>query len=218
MADQAGAPGLITYELRVWLPDRPGALGEVATRIGSVGGDVVGIEILETGGGSAIDDLTVTLPATVSVDELIRVVRLADGVAIEEVVELDAPRPDAANAALHLVGVVVGTAPERRLEQFCTELRRFIAGDWSAVVSHADQRALATSGEVPDLPWLAAFLEGSRHLRDNDATPGDIVWCELPNHDAAVASGRSGRVFHARERDQVRRLGEIVNGLTVTAR
>ena len=35
----------------------PSALGQVASRIGAVHGDVIGIEILERGGGSAIDDL-----------------------------------------------------------------------------------------------------------------------------------------------------------------
>ena len=49
---------MATYVVRLWLPDRPGALGQVASRIGAVHGDVVGIEILERGGGSAIDDLT----------------------------------------------------------------------------------------------------------------------------------------------------------------
>lgn len=35
------------YLIRVQLPDRPGALGAVASRIGSVGGDVISIDILE---------------------------------------------------------------------------------------------------------------------------------------------------------------------------
>src|SRR6478672_7764897 len=35
------------HVLRVWLPDRPGALGAVATRIGAVRGDVIGIDIIE---------------------------------------------------------------------------------------------------------------------------------------------------------------------------
>ena len=45
--------------VRVWLPDRPGALGAVASRIGAVRGDVIGIDILERGGGRAVDELTV---------------------------------------------------------------------------------------------------------------------------------------------------------------
>ena len=51
-----------TYVVRVWLPDRPGALGQVASRIGAVRGDVVGIDILERGAGRAIDELVVELP------------------------------------------------------------------------------------------------------------------------------------------------------------
>src|SRR5438874_1656791 len=30
--------------VRVWLPDRPGALGQVASRIGSLRGDIVGVD------------------------------------------------------------------------------------------------------------------------------------------------------------------------------
>jgi len=50
---------MATYVIRVWLPDRPGALGAVASRIGAVGGDVVAIDILERGAGRAIDELVV---------------------------------------------------------------------------------------------------------------------------------------------------------------
>ena len=35
--------------VRVWLPDRPGALGLVASRIGSVGADIVGVDVVERG-------------------------------------------------------------------------------------------------------------------------------------------------------------------------
>ena len=58
---------MINVVVRVWMPDRPGALGQVASRIGAVRGDVLGIEILEQGAGRAIDELTVALPG----DELI---------------------------------------------------------------------------------------------------------------------------------------------------
>ena len=48
-----------TYVVRMWLPDRPGALGQVASRIGAVRGEIVGIDILERGAGRAIDELVV---------------------------------------------------------------------------------------------------------------------------------------------------------------
>src|SRR5439155_782373 len=50
------------FVMRVWLPDRPGALGAVASRIGAVRGDLVGIDILERGAGRAIDELVIELP------------------------------------------------------------------------------------------------------------------------------------------------------------
>ena len=40
---------MATYVVRVWVPDRPGALGAVASRIGAVRGDLVGVDILERG-------------------------------------------------------------------------------------------------------------------------------------------------------------------------
>lgn len=51
----------MTHVVRVWLDDRPGAFAEVATAIAALGVDLVGIDILETGGGRAIDELAVEL-------------------------------------------------------------------------------------------------------------------------------------------------------------
>src|SRR5439155_1650026 len=73
------------YVLRLWIPDRPGALGAVASRIGAVRGDVVGIEILERGAGRAIDELVVELPDEDLVSLLVREVGQVDGVDVEDV-------------------------------------------------------------------------------------------------------------------------------------
>src|SRR6478752_5955668 len=76
-------PSMQTFVVRVWVPDRPGALGQVASRIGAVRGDVVGIDILERGGGSAIDELVVILPDDVTRELLLHEIGQVDGVAIE---------------------------------------------------------------------------------------------------------------------------------------
>ncbi|HSO96752.1 MAG TPA: hypothetical protein VLV81_12005 [Acidimicrobiia bacterium] len=47
--------------VRVWLPDRPGALGLVASRVGAVEGDIVGIDVLERGETVAVDEFAVEL-------------------------------------------------------------------------------------------------------------------------------------------------------------
>ena len=47
--------------VRVWLPDRPGALGLVASRIGAIGGDIVGVDVLERSEHVAVDEFAVVL-------------------------------------------------------------------------------------------------------------------------------------------------------------
>ena len=70
--------------LRVWLADRPGSLGRLATRIGEVGVDLVGIDILERDGSRAVDQLTVDLPDTLTVELLLEAVGSLAGVEVED--------------------------------------------------------------------------------------------------------------------------------------
>jgi hypothetical protein len=51
-----------SYLLRVELDDRPGSLGSLALALGSVGADILSLDVIERGSGSAIDDLVVELP------------------------------------------------------------------------------------------------------------------------------------------------------------
>ena len=78
-------PPVHTVVVRVWLPDRPGALGQVATRIGAVRGDVLDIEVLEVGGGRAIDEIVVALPDPELVDLMVAEIHAIDGVSVEHV-------------------------------------------------------------------------------------------------------------------------------------
>src|ERR1700678_4207839 len=98
---------MATYVVRVWLPDRPGALGAVASRIGAVRGDLVGIDILERGAGRAIDELVVELADGSLLDLLISEVSQVDGVDVEDVRRAPEaatdPRLDALETAASLV-------------------------------------------------------------------------------------------------------------------
>jgi hypothetical protein len=203
-----------TFVVRVWLPDRPGALGQVASRIGAVHGDVVGIDILERGGGSAIDELTVSLPDGSLVDLLINEIRQVDGVAVENVRPVAPDRPDGGLAALSTAAAIVAAPAGERLQVVCASLRSLLDADWAVALCMDGPTAVAQDGVVPELEWLAAFLLGSEHLGgESDHTPGDLVWCRLPAIGIALAAGRAGRVFHAREREEFRLLGGIVASL-----
>ena len=106
-------PTVHTVVMRVWLPDRPGALGQVASRIGAVKGDVLDIEILETGRGRAVDELVVALPDAGLVDLMVSEVHAIDGVSVEHVRVTDGDHNDGGLLALALAAELAEAKPER---------------------------------------------------------------------------------------------------------
>ena len=72
------------YVVRIALPDRPGALGLVASRIGAVGGDIVAINILEREDGRAVDEFVVEIGQEL-IDLLQSEIHEVDGVAVLEI-------------------------------------------------------------------------------------------------------------------------------------
>jgi hypothetical protein len=201
----------VTCVVRLWLPDRPGALGQVASRVGSLRGDVVGIDILERGGGRAVDELTLSLPDPGLIDLLLTEIGQVDGVAVEDIWVVDGERPDAGVVALTVAAEVAGAPVERRFDVLVRGLLSAFGAQWAVVID--GDTPLVTVGPVPDLGWLSAFLAGSRHLVA-DAAPGDLAWAPLGDESTAtVVIGRSGRPFHARERQHVALLGRIAGTL-----
>ena len=82
--------------LRIRLPDRPGALGQVASRIGAVGGDIVAIDILERSNGRAVDEFVIELVSHELVELMRNEIHEVDGAEIDEVrrIEREAITPD----------------------------------------------------------------------------------------------------------------------------
>jgi hypothetical protein len=202
----------------MWLPDRPGALGQVASRIGAVRGDVVGIDILERDGGQAVDELVVELPDGTLIDLLVDEVRQVDGVAVEEVRPvadaLHDPRLDALEAAAQLVGA---DDTEELLAAVVTHARRVVGATWVAVVD-IDERGdgvLAASEEAPNAAWLEAFLAGSRAAegvkRGRGSHRSDVIWTPMAHSGLALVLGRQGMPYRSRERRQVAALARVVD-------
>lgn len=205
-----------TFVVRVWLPDRPGALGQVASRIGAVRGDVVGIDILERGGGRAVDELVVSMPDGSLVDLLLAEIGQVDGVAVEDIRRVASERPDPGLLALEVAAHLAESAVEDRLAVLGHELTELLDGDWVAAIDLATELAVHRSGDVPDVAWLAAFLDGSSHLSDADqvqGAPGDLAWGRLGASQVVVAIGRGARPFHTRERQQVSLLCRVAGAL-----
>ncbi len=205
---------MATFLLRVWVPDRPGALGAVASRIGAVRGDLIGIDILERGAGRAIDELVVELPNEDLVPLLVSEVSEVDGVDVEDVrpalSSVVDPRLDALETAAFLVDQL--SVPEL-LEALARRSSRDFQADWAVVLDLEAASAVAQVGTAPPAAWLRAFVAGSRA----SAAPGDLggpddmAWAELGAADLVVLLGRRGRPFRARERRQLSALARIVD-------
>jgi ACT domain-containing protein len=73
------------YVVRIKLPDRPGALGLVASRIGAVGGDIVAINILEREGGQAVDEFVIEIGGDHLIELLRNEIHEVDGVTVLEI-------------------------------------------------------------------------------------------------------------------------------------
>jgi hypothetical protein len=204
-------PAMETFVVRLWLPDRAGALGAVTSRIGAVRGSVVGIEILERGAGRAIDELVVELPGAHLVDLLISEVSQVDGVSVELVQPIGGavhdPRLDALETAAILVGA---STTDELLEALTVHARRTIGSTWAAVVDLEEGEIWASEGDAPTQAWLAAFVEGTRMV-DDAAGPADVAWAPLPASGVALVLGRTGTAFRALERRHVAALARIAD-------
>jgi hypothetical protein len=205
-----------TYVVRLWLPDRPGTLGQVAAAIGSADADVIGIEILERGAGMAIDELMVSVPEGRSADDVVAALAKVDGVAVEDVHSIAADRPDHGVMALGVVAAFLEAGEERRLDVICDEALKMLEADWVAVVDVAASRVTSASGVVPDTSWLIAFLTGTAHLPASvrsEHTPSDVVWTSLGESGLAMAGERRGRAFRERERQQLDLIGRVAGAV-----
>jgi hypothetical protein len=71
------------YLLRVSIPDRPGALGALASAIGEAGGDITAVDVVERGLSAAVDDVLVDTPDATSADIILAKLNSLPAIEIE---------------------------------------------------------------------------------------------------------------------------------------
>lgn len=206
--------------VRLWLADRPGSLGEIATKIGEVGGDLVGIDILERDGARAVDELTVELAPGYEPDDLVAVLSQLPGVEVEDVRHLVSRAPyasrDPLDAAVLLAEAGSTTALSSVLTQgVCTAF----TCEWCTLLGSVNGgvSTLARVGGPPRDAWLGAFVSGARaglSLPTGGAGlvgPRDVAWAPLELAALVVVTGRDGPPFRSRERRQLQQLCRIAD-------
>lgn len=210
--------GRAYFVVRVWVPDRPGALGQVASRIGAVGGDVLGIEVIDRGGGRAVDELTIQLvPAHVEL--LIREVNAVDGVDVEELREVARAPGDPRLVALEVAGRLVRARTDAAVHALlCESAAVLLHADWAAITRPDGGGLCASVGTPPTEDWLVAFGRGAgcSVARGTASTDGDqVAWSPLPDLEQLLVVGRDTSGFSEGEIAIVAALADVAAGRLV---
>ncbi len=186
----------MSYLLRVQLPDRPGSLGALAVALGSVGADILSLDVIERGEDYAVDDLVVDVPPGALPDTLITAAeRLAD-------VRVDSIRPYTGvldtHRELELIDRVAA-ASDDRLQVLVDGAPRVLRVGWSVVVTtgrHGAYRVVGSSGapetHATEMPWMPLDLPTAL---DGDASWVPGVWRDMDTTLAAAPLGSSGTVL-----------------------
>lgn len=184
-----------SYLLRVQLDDRPGALGSLALALGSVGVDILSLDVIDARDGYVVDDLVVELPAGAMPDTLISTAEALPGVWVDSV------RPHTglldAHRALELVDHIAA-ADDRaaKLQILTDETPRVLRVGWCSVLHRPDGTPTeidhtAGSSGVPETqpdaaPWLPLAEAAVLDIAADWVPP---VWREM---DTALAAAPLG--------------------------
>jgi hypothetical protein len=132
--------------VRVTLPDRPGALGQVARTLGVAGADIVQVVVLERLGGRAVDDFTVVWPGASRVERLLAGLAAIPGVQVDGVWKaIGAPISGGHDAELL---AQVAANPADGLGTLVDAVPGLLAADWAAAAIVPPDWA-ARSGSIP---------------------------------------------------------------------
>ncbi|HXQ60921.1 MAG TPA: ACT domain-containing protein [Acidimicrobiales bacterium] len=200
---------MATFLVRIELPDRPGALGAVASRIGAVRGDVVSIEILRRQDGRALDEFVVELADADHVPLLLVEIAEVDGVSVETVYPVAAgvtdQRLDAYDTA---AAILEERAPHGVLSALATRTCHELDASWVAIIDGENHMVIASAGRPPAARWLAAHIRESTGREPDD---GDIVWVHLAAWDLMLVVGRPTWPLGARDRTRLHSLARLAD-------
>ncbi|WP_193043513.1 ACT domain-containing protein [Mycolicibacterium baixiangningiae] len=217
-----------SYLLRVQVEDRPGRLGSLAVALGSVGADILSLDVVERVAGYAIDDLVVDLPAGAMPDMLITAAESLAGVYVDTI------RPHTglleAHRELELIDhIAAAKGRAGKLQVLADEAPRVLRVGWCTVVRAGEsgvERVVGSHGapetQAESAPWLplahAEALDASADWvpqvwRDMDTT---LAAAPLGEPGTAVVLGRpGGPAFRPSE---VARLGYLAGIVTTILR
>ncbi|MDT4937198.1 MAG: hypothetical protein QOG80_869 [Pseudonocardiales bacterium] len=215
----------MSYLLRIVLPDRPGALGAVATALGAVGADILSLDVVERSPGHAVDDLVVELPPDRLADSLVSAAATVPGVQVESI------RPYAGQIDPHRELELLeslASRPEKPLCVLAGGVTRIFRAGWALVLAPPDEEGtaevLASGGAAPELgqlavPWWPAtptrMLDAADEWAPQDWSRLGTELAVTPLGNAALLLGRPALRWLPAELLRLQHLAAIA--ATVTA-
>lgn len=213
----------MSYLLRIVLPDRPGALGAVATALGHVGADILSLDVIERAPGRATDDLVVELPPDKLADSLVTAATTVAGVQVASI------RPYAGQIDPHRELELLDnlfTRPEHSLRILVDGVARVFRAGWALVLAapvDGVARVLAAGPSAPQLeslpvPWWPP--RPARELTPNEAwAPADWVHLDTqlgvaPLADGALLVGRPALQWLPSELVRLQHLAAVASSVT----
>jgi hypothetical protein len=205
---------MATFLVRIELPDRPGALGAVASRIGAVRGDVVSIEIIRRQDGRAVDEFVVDMADGDHVPLLLTEIAEVDGVSVEAVHPVAAGVTDQRLDAYETAAAILeARSPHGVLSVLASRTQHELDASWAAVIDGEDHMVIASAGRPPAAPWLAAYIRESGLTPSVGAgdTTGDIAWVHLAAWDLTLMVGRPTWPFGTRDNGRLISLARLAD-------
>ena len=204
---------MFNYLIRVQLPDRPGALGAVASRIGSVGGDVVSIEILQRDDGIVVDELGVGLAGDHLIDLLRDEILEVDGVVIESVRTVEGALPDRHTELLEVATELFKqNTAAGLLEHLTRRVHRSLAATFAAVLAAAAWQVVASKGDLPPSEELTALaLQAMSPPPDSVVVNGAVAIATLVSAYLILVVGRGHPILRDRERQWISIMAELAD-------
>ena len=174
------------YLLRASVPDRPGALGVLASAIGEAGGDIAAIDVVERSSTSAVDDILVESVDEAAARRILATVGELNGVVVE------AWQPftegDQLGNGLDIVAAL-GSSGSRALTAVTRIAPAMLRARWVVIVDEVNGGVAITHASVgapwvrwTKLPWLPITVA--------DVVAGDPSWLPHewgPNPQMAAA-------------------------------
>jgi len=207
---------MATFLLRVELPDRPGALGAVASRIGAVRGDLIAVEVVGHRDGKAVDEFVVELADEEHLSLLLSEVREVDGVSLQDVRPVSGRRHDRRLEAYTTAIIILKErTPHGVLTALASRVCAEVDATWSAVLDVEALSVIASQGRPPATPWLASAMAEARAAGPEPDTAcygsGEVGFVDLGAWDLVLAAGRPGWSFGTRERVHLAALGQLAD-------